>query len=101
MCVKGFSKTGKRLRANVPALTWVDSAAGAPRALLDGRSRALIENHTGIIEFSTERIRLASKLGEIVITGTDLSLCQVRADSLIVQGRVDGCAMPDGGRCDG
>lgn len=100
ICVRAFIRKHTAARASIPALTWVDSAAGLPRATLDGHTRALIENHTGIIEFSTEKLRLASRLGEIVITGSDLSLSQVRAGSLIAQGRIDSVTMPGGGQCD-
>jgi len=84
----------------MPALTWVDSA-DLPRATLDGHSRALIENHTGIIEFTCEKLRLSSKLGEISVAGFGLCLAQVRQGCLIVRGRIDSVSMPDGGRCDG
>lgn len=100
ICVRAFVRKHPAARARIPALTWVDAAAGLPRATLDGRTRALIENHTGIIEFSTEKLRLASRLGEIVITGSGLSLSQVRAGSLIAQGRIDSVIMPGGGQCD-
>ena len=95
--MKVFSKR----RAHIPALAWFDYAAAMPRATLDGRSRALIENHTGIIEYSCERLRLGSKLGEIVITGSDISLSQVRRSSMIVTGRIDSVCMPEGADCDG
>lgn len=100
ICVKAFAKRHAAARG-IPALMWVDSAAGMPRATMDGRSRVLIENHTGIIEFSFEKLRLDSRLGEIVVTGSGLSLSQVRSASLIVQGRIDGVSMPEGGGCDG
>lgn len=82
------------------ALTWVDSAL-LPRATLEGRSRVLIENHTGIVEFTDEKLRLSSKLGEIYVAGFSLSLAQVREKCLIVEGRIDSVAMPDGGACNG
>ena len=94
-------KLFRRRTAVLPALTWAESAGSLPRATLDGRSRALIENHSGIIEFTEERLRLASQLGEIVITGTGINLAQVREGCLIVQGRIDSVIMPDGGKCDG
>ena len=55
----------------------------------------------GCDDFSTEKLRLASKLGEITVSGSDLNLSQVRRDSLIAEGRIDSVIMPDGGRCDG
>lgn len=90
----------RRKRADIPALEWIGPAGGQPRATLDGSRRALIENHTGIIEFSSEKLRLSSKAGEITVAGADISLSQVRSDSLIATGRIDSVTMPGGG-CDG
>lgn len=98
ICVKAFVRKRSAARPGIPVLAWIDSAAGLPRATLDGSTRALIENHTGIIEFSAEKLRLASRLGEIIVAGSDLSLSQVRAGSLIAQGRIDSVTMPDGGQ---
>ena len=91
----------RKKRADIPALEWVNPAGSQPRATLDGSRRALIENHTGIIEYSSEKLRLASKSGEITVVGAELSLSQVRSDSLIATGRIDSVTMPDGGACDG
>lgn len=90
----------RRMSADMPALRWADTA-DLPRATLDGRARALIENHTGIIEFNCEKLRLSSRLGEITVSGDSLTLHQVCGRSLIVQGRIDSVTMPEGGRCDG
>lgn len=91
----------RKKRADIPALSWLDSACGLPRATLDGSNRALIENHTGIIEYSCDKLRLSSKLGEITVTGRDLSLAQVRCDSIVATGQIDSIIMPGGGLCDG
>lgn len=90
-----------RRRADIPALRWAEAAGALPRATLEGRRRALIENHTAIIEFSAVKVRLASRLGEISITGAGLCLTQVRESCLIVEGRIFGIVMPEGGACDG
>lgn len=94
-------KVFTRRRADIPALAWIDCASDAPRATLDGKRRALIENHRGIIEYTDERLRLACGGGEIVVTGSGICLSQVRRDSLIVTGRIDGVSMPRGGTDDG
>ena len=90
-----------RKRKDIPALDWLGAAGGAPRATLDGCGRALIENHTGIIEYTAEKLRLSSKYGEITVVGADICLSQVRADSLIAVGRIDSVIMPEGGSRDG
>ena len=91
----------RRKRVDIPALSFLESAGSIPRATLDGSDRALIENHTGIIEYTSEKLRLSSKHGEITVTGADIALSQVRSDSLIATGRIDSVSMPGGGMCDG
>ena len=99
--IRGDHMKHFRKRADIPALTWTEARGALPRATLDGSRRALIENHRGIIEFSCERIRLASALGEISVVGTGLCLSQVRKDCLIILGRIDSIIMPEGSACDG
>ena len=82
---------------DIPALTWLEEASCPPRATLEGRCRALIENYREIVEFSPERIRLSSRQGEIVLTGKALCLSQVRPECLMVLGHIDSVSMPEGG----
>ena len=81
-----------------PALEWLWDAAGTqPRATLSGNRRALIENHAGILEFTPERVRLAAGRGEIRVTGSALTLAEVRPRSLIVRGRIESVTLPPEG----
>lgn len=92
----------KRKKRGIPALAWVNEVAGDARATLLVGSRALIENHGGLIEFTPERIRLRCKAGEIVISGAELLISDARAHSLVVSGRISDIALqPRGGRTDG
>ena len=85
-------------RRRIPALEWLDEVSGVPaRATLIGNRRVLIENHTGILEFTSERVRLSSKRGEIAVSGTELTLSEVRPHSLIVLGRIDAVEIPPEG----
>lgn len=87
-----------RARSAFPALEWVEEASGAqPRLLLAGGRRAMIENLVGIIEFSGERIRLMTRSGELVLTGENLLLTQVRPDALTVRGVIRLIELPNGG----
>ena len=82
-------------RRRIPALEWLDDISGASaRATMIGSRRVLIENYTGVLEFSAELVRLSSKRGEITISGTELTLSEVRPHSLIVLGRIDAVEMP-------
>jgi sporulation protein YqfC len=92
----------KRKRREIPALQWVGEVAGDARATILVGSRALIENHAGLIEFTPERIRLRCKAGEIVVSGAELVISDARARSLVVSGKISDIALqPRGGRTDG
>lgn len=76
-------------RAEFPALEWIEEASfSQPRLLLAGGKRAMIENLTGIVEFTEERIRLNTKSGILTITGRDMMLTQVRPDAMTLRGRI-------------
>jgi len=92
----------KRKRREIPALSWVGEVAGDARATILVGSRALIENHGGILEFTPECVRLRCKSGEIVVSGAELVISDARARSLVVTGRIEAIALrPRGGRSDG
>ena len=87
----------KRRRA-IPALEWMGEVTGDARATILVGSRALIENHGGLIEFTPERIRLRCKSGEIVVSGADLTISDARTRSLVVNGKIaDIALLPRGG----
>ena len=87
-----------RAKRHAPALEWLkDAADGAPRATLVGRDWALVESHTGILEFTPECVRLEARGGEIAVRGAELQLEEVRADALIVRGRIDALLRPSAG----
>ena len=88
----------RRRGREIPALEWLPEVAGDARATILMGSRALIENHMGLIEFTPEKIRLRCKAGEIVVTGEDLTISDARAHALIVGGRIADVALsPRGG----
>ena len=98
---KSVQKSGKTphpprpARRRAPALEWLADVSGASaRATMIGNRRVLIENHTGILEFAAERVRLSTKRGEIAVSGTELTLAEVRPHSLIVSGKIDAVEMP-------
>lgn len=91
-----------RRKREIPALEWMGEVTGNARATILVSSRALIENHAGLIEFTPECVRLRCKSGEVVVSGTDLSISEARAHSLVVSGKIGDIAFePRGGRADG
>ena len=96
---KAAIQSTRSVRRRIPALEWLDEVSGSSaRATMIGNRRVLIENHTGILEFAAECVRLSSKRGEITVSGTELTLAEVRPHSLIVLGRIDAVEMPPEGK---
>ena len=84
-----------KTRRPAPHLEWLREASGGEaRISLVGRDRALVENHTGIVEFTPERVRLTAKKGEIAVLGQALQLHEVRPGALIVRGVISGVLLP-------
>ena len=83
---------------SAPALEWLrDAVGGEARATVAAGRRALIENHAGILEYGPELVRLSARNGEIRVQGRELTLSEVRAHSLIVNGRIDAVLLPPEG----
>ncbi|MDL2206675.1 YabP/YqfC family sporulation protein [Eubacteriales bacterium OttesenSCG-928-N13] len=85
----------KPMRQGFPALEWLEQASGSqPRVMLAGGRRAMIENHTGIIEFDEQRVRLMTKQGVLTLHGQGLMLAEVRPDALTVRGIITAVELP-------
>lgn len=78
-----------------PALEWAEDITGrCARATAIGSRSLLVENHTGILEFTDARVRLETRRGPICVTGEGLSLCDVRQGALIVRGEIQRVELP-------
>lgn len=85
----------KRAKTDFPALEWLGDATGAnARITLVGAQKAMIENHTGIVEFTAVRIRLSTRGGLLILEGENLILTQIRPDALTVRGRIVSVTLP-------
>ena len=85
----------RRGHRSPPALEWVEDAAGrCARATVVGSRSLLVENHTGILEFSDERVRLDTARGPMRVTGNGLTLRDVRPGALIVRGSIARVELP-------
>ena len=54
-----------------------------------GDRRVLIEHHRGVTEYSRQRIQARVKYGILCISGSELELCQMTAEQLVIVGRID------------
>ena len=59
-----------------------------PIVEIAGDSRVLIENHCGVVQFSTERIGVRVRYGEIQVCGCDLLLRHMTKNKLVITGQV-------------
>lgn len=59
-----------------------------PRITLLGNLQLIIENHRGIIEYTKERIRISTSLGELLIDGEGLILRNIFPDEIAVDGKI-------------
>ena len=64
-------------------------SAGFAKITLVGNLQLYVENHKGIIEYSTGLIRINTKSGILVVTGSDLSIRTIVIEEIIVVGRID------------
>lgn len=71
-------------RFDLPA----DGAAGLPRITLTGRKRICVENHRGLLAYSTERVEIGGGRVRVCITGTDLYLRVMKKDAVVITGEI-------------
>jgi len=71
-------------RFDLPA----DAAAGLPRITLTGRKRIAVENHRGLLSYSTERVELSGGRIRVCVTGSDLYLRVMRKDAVVITGEI-------------
>lgn len=84
-----------RRSAGAPALEWLCDLSGkTARVTSIGNRSLLVENHCGILEFTAERIALASRCGNIEVEGAELSLAEVRRDALVIRGSIRNVKLP-------
>ena len=69
-----------------------------PRTLAElyGSERLLVEQHRGIVSYSTECIRIAASTGTLVVEGEHLHLCCMSRSQLVIRGTLR-CLRLEGG----
>lgn len=66
---------------------------GQPLVEIFGERRVLIEHHGGVTQYSRELIRIKMSYGHLCVNGSCLELARMRADQLIITGRIDSVSM--------
>ena len=87
-------------RPSSPALEWLSDLSGKTARITSiGGHSLLVENHCGILEFTQEKISLATRCGAIEVAGSGLSLSEVRRDALVIRGEIRHVDLPCGEAC--
>ncbi|PKM83068.1 MAG: sporulation protein YqfC [Firmicutes bacterium HGW-Firmicutes-14] len=63
-----------------------------PKIVLLGDVQVVIENHRGIVVYTSELVKVNTTLGELEITGLDLSLKNILPDELMLEGKIKSVA---------
>ncbi|ABO50996.1 protein of unknown function DUF1429 [Desulforamulus reducens MI-1] len=59
-----------------------------PKIVLVGNLQVFIENHRGIVEYTTEKVRIKVGEGEVGISGANLLLRNIKTDEICVEGQI-------------
>ena len=100
-CLKTIPMQSEGLRARIRAAAeQLDvpegMLRGLPQLMLDGDRQLLVERHLGIVEYGTQRIRIAAKERTIEVVGSDLHLTAMDGDSIRIRGRIGSVSWLDG-----
>jgi len=74
-----------------------DIVLGMPRILVRGGSSLLLENHQGIIEYTPDRLRVRTLLGEATVEGNGLTLSELGENDLMLSGEIACITLKNGG----
>ncbi|MBA1337180.1 MAG: hypothetical protein HPY66_3616 [Firmicutes bacterium] len=66
-----------------------DVVLDLPKTTLVGNLQLYIENHKGIIEYSSSIVRVNTKTGILVVTGRKLVIKTIVLEEIIITGEID------------
>ncbi len=58
-----------------------------------GNQRVLVENHQGVHEYTSHKILVCAKCGNICVEGTGLRIALMTKNRLVIQGRICNIAL--------
>ena len=65
-----------------------EAFGGTVRITAVGDRRLLIEKHRGLLEYGSERIRVSTGRGSILLSGAELSMTAMNGEELLITGRL-------------
>ncbi|MEG3071281.1 MAG: sporulation protein YqfC [Peptococcaceae bacterium] len=87
MALRDFGEKVKKQFADFLELPG-DVILDLPKITLFGDLKLYIENHRGIIEYSTSGVRIGVREGEVIVAGEGLLLRNVLPDEICVEGKI-------------
>ncbi|GFN30337.1 hypothetical protein PCURB6_05970 [Paenibacillus curdlanolyticus] len=85
MAIRRMNRKLQKLTAQLLELPQ-DVVYDLPRLTMIGDRQLYIENHRGVLHFSSDRLRLALSKGELEVTGTDLVIRTIWTEEVFVEG---------------
>ena len=72
-----------------------DLVLDVPKITLIGQSELFLENHRGIIEYSSQRMRINLSRGFLEILGNQLEIKALLPDEIKIEGDINSCRFFD------
>lgn len=73
-----------------------ESILGVPIVEIFGNCRVLIENHSGVTDYSNCRISVCTRFGNYVISGNKLEIANMTKYRLVITGTIESVAIIKG-----
>ena len=65
-----------------------DVVAGLPVISMLGDCEVFIENYRGILEYSSEYLKVSTRIGNIRVSGSNLVIYHMNQDEILLRGRI-------------
>lgn len=73
----------------------LDTMIDWPSVHLNGNRNVVIQNHRGVIEYDQTIARINTKLGELIIAGSNLVLVCALKEEIIIEGKIQKVELVD------
>ena len=71
-----------------------ETSSEVPKLTMVGRGDLLVENHTGVLQYSKNKIRLYTREGILCIEGCKLELLEFGVSRAYIRGEISSCSYP-------
>ncbi|HHT25700.1 MAG TPA: sporulation protein YqfC [Firmicutes bacterium] len=66
-----------------------DTLLDLPKVTLIGARQLQVENHRGVLEYNTHKIRINTTQGELVVDGARLRITGIFLQEMVIDGRIN------------